>query len=476
MKFWQKTYLCVILIFLAGFDTTTYLSISKSYSLNMSAAYSAAENERNVIQSSLRARIADITPLYHELNAENLKMYVEPYGGYYNGQKTYMEVYFNNALVYSNYLQPRIDRPELQIEPGQKSTITRTVDGITYYFITGYLGEPYSGVKFVYVKDIQALTSFKNEMIRHAILSSVVVFIFFSVVLLAMLLKLTDPIRKLNQGAEEITAGLYQKRVQIKSRDEIGELTSSFNKMADSVENHIHRLSELTEARQQFINNLAHEMRTPLTAVLGYGESLKYANLTDDQRLSAINYIISQSDRMKSMAGKLMDLASLTAVNIRFEKIDLKTITAKVESSLSQKIVDKNIKIVKSFKGSQILGDKDLIESLIQNIMENAVQALPHGGIIALETFEKEKILVFAMKDNGIGMSDDDLKRVFEPFYRADKSRSRANGGAGLGLALCKQICDLHGALIGVTSEYHSGTIFEIKFTTLPHLDDNSAK
>lgn len=476
MKFWQKAYLCVILIFLISFDLITYLSISKSYSLNMSQMYSTAENERYVIQSSLTSRITDISSLYQGLNAENLKLYVEPYGDYYKDQKIYMEIYYNDSLVYSNFPHTLIDRPELQIEPGQKSTIKRTVDGISYYFVAGYLGEPYSSVKYVYVKDIQVLTDFRNEMVRHAIFSSIAVFIFLSVVLLAMLLKLTAPIRKLHQGAEEFATGNYQKRVRIRSRDEIGELASSFNKMADSVENHIHRLSELTEARQLFINNLAHEMRTPLTAILGYGQSLKYAKLTDDEQKKALDYIIDQSNRMKGMAGKLMDLAMPSHETIRFEEIDLQASIKNVEASLSQKLAGQDIKIIKSFKQSQVLGDKNLIESFIQNIMENAIQALPLGGEIVIETFQKEKMLVLSIKDNGTGMSESDLKKVFEPFYRADKARTRANGGAGLGLALCKQICDLHDAQINVTSELKKGTLFEVKFTTLPHLGDNSAK
>mgnify|MGYP001295783777 CR=1 FL=1 len=474
MKFWQKAYFCVILIFLIGFDIITYLSISKSYSLNMSEVYSVAENERYIIQRSLNARIANISHLYKELNADNLKMYVEPYGSYYKDQTIYIEVYFNDSLVYSNFPHANIERPELQIEPGQKSIIERTVDGVTYYFITSFLEEPYSNIKFVYIKNIQNLVNFKNEMIRYAILSSIAVFIFLSVALLAMLLKLTAPIRKLSRGAEEIADGHYQKRVRIGNRDEIGDLANSFNKMADSVESHIQRLSELTKARQQFINNLAHEMRTPLTAISGYGESLKYANLSDDERVKAIDYILSQSNRLKNMTKKLMDLSMLTNESINFEKIDLKPIVDNVESSLAQKLADKDIKVVKRFRQSQVLGDKDLIETLIQNIVENAIQVLHHGGEINIETYEKEKGLALSIKDNGIGMPQEELKRIFEPFYRVDKSRSRANGGAGLGLALCKQICNLHNALINVTSELNKGTKFEIEFTTILQLGENS--
>jgi len=476
MKFWQKAYLCVIVIFLISFDAVTYLSVIRSYSLSRSETYMTAENECYVIQSSLDTRISNASSLYKELNVDNLKMYIEPYANYYEKQKIYMELYYNDSLVYSNFPSTLDKRPELQINPGQKSTLTRTADGVSYFFITGYLPKPYSNTKFVYIKDVQPLENFRNEIVYHAILSSAVVFIILSILLLIMLLKLTAPIRKLNQGAEEIAAGHYQKRVEIKSRDEIGELALNFNKMADSVETHIEKLSDLTANRQQFINNLAHEMRTPITAILGYGESMKYANLSEDERMKAIDYIISQSERMKSMAGKLMELTNLTHENIHFEKINLESITEHVVASLSQNILEKQIEIIKSFQKEEILGDKDLIESLIQNLVENSIRALPDKGKIEIKTFREDNRIVLSIEDNGIGMSENDISKVFEPFYRADKSRSRAYGGAGLGLALCKTICDLHGADIHVTSQANKGTRFEIKFTTPLHPCDKSEK
>ena len=476
MKFWQKAYLCVIVIFLISFDAVTCLSVIRSYSLSQSDTYRTAENECYVIQSSLYTRISNTSSLYKELNVDNLKMYIKPYGDYYEKQKIYIELYFNNSLVYSNFPSILDKRPELQINPGQKSTLTRTVDGVSYFFVTGYLPKPYSNIKFVYIKNVQHLENFKNEMVYHAIFSSVVVFIILSIILLIMLLKLTAPIRKLNQGAEEIAAGHYQKRVEIRSRDEIGELAINFNKMADSVETHIQKLSDLTANRQQFINNLEHEMRTPITAILGYGESIKYANLSEDERMKAVDYIISQSERMKSMAEKLMELTNLTHENIHFEKINLESITAHVEASLSQIIYGKKIKIIKDFQETQILGDEDLIESLLQNLVENSIRALPDEGKIEIKTVREDKGLVLSIEDNGIGMSENDISKVFEPFYRADKSRSRAHGGAGLGLALCKTICDLHGADICVASQANKGTKFEVKFTTLLHPCDDFEK
>jgi signal transduction histidine kinase len=474
MKFWQKAYLCILLIMLLGFDMITYLSISVSYSLNQKAVYSMAENERLIIQGSLMTRLKEISEYYPEMKAEILKMQVEPYGNYYQDQKTYLEVYLKDSPIYSSFPHTFFERPELEIMPGQKSTIARTVDQTLYYFISGYLPEPFSNIKLVYIKDIQDLASFKKEMTYQAIISFIAVFILLSVLLLGGLLKLTAPLRKLNRGAQQIAAGNYHERVSVNSRDEIGEFARSFNIMADSVESHIQRLSELTEYRQQFINNLAHEMRTPLTAILGYGESLKYANLSEEERTKAIDYIISQSNRMKNMAGKLMDLSMLTKDSLRLETIDLKPIVESVLASLLPKYAGKNISITTHLKESKIIGDKDLMESLIQNLVENAIQAIPRIGEIRIATTLIHNALVLTIEDNGVGMSETDLQRVFEPFYRADKSRSRANGGAGLGLALCRQICDLHDAKINVVSKIHEGTVMEIKFTTLPQVDDNS--
>ncbi|TGE39151.1 HAMP domain-containing histidine kinase [Desulfosporosinus fructosivorans] len=474
MKFWQKAFLCIIIVFLIGFDVATYLLVQKSYTLNTGNVYATAQNERYIIQKSLYDRISDISDLYTELNPDNLKMYINPYGDYYKNQNIYMELYRDDTLVYSNFNQASDERPELNIDPDEKSTVARVIDNVSYLFVTGYLDEPYSNLKFVYIKDIQDLTDYKHEMIRYAVMISIIVSLFLSVLIIGMLLKLTRPIRKLNKTAEEIANGHYQKRVEVKSRDEIGEFAHNFNAMADSVEVHIQKLFDLTEERQRFINNLAHEMRTPITAIMGYGEFLKCANCSPEESVKALDYIIQQSERMKNMTAKLMDLACLNNGNIKFETVNFQEILENIEQTLSQNIEKKKIHIKKDLQRTELQGDKDLLESLILNIMENAVRALPVGGEIEVKTYGDENELILSIADNGIGMKEGELGKVLEPFYRVDKSRSRVNGGAGLGLALSKQICDLHHAEMNMSSKPEMGTKVEIKFTTLLQSDDNS--
>ncbi len=477
MKFWQKAYICIIVVFLIGFDVTAFFLITKSYSLSAQEKYSTAENERHVIQTSLQSRISSISNLYSEINARNLQMYVAPYGDYYAGQKIYMEFYYGDKIVYSNIPSVMNERPELQIRPGETSTIAREVDGVLYYIVTGYLDEPYSNIKFVYIKNIQDLVDYKAQMVHHAVIIGTIISALLSVLMLFLLLKLTHPIRKLNQMTEEIADGNYQKRAFIKSKDEIGEFAQNFNAMADSVQAHIQKLSDLTEERQRFIDNLAHEMRTPITAIMGYGEFLKYANFTPEEGTKAIDYIIHQSERMKNMARKLMDLARLNNMEIVPQIIDLRETLAYVESTLEQYIREKHVQVEKDLQVIFMEGDKDLIESLILNIMENALRALPDGGKFEIKTYQESEGFILSIADNGTGISEQDISKVFEPFYRADKSRSRAYGGAGLGLALCKQICDLHHAQMELSSQPDIGTKIIIKFTkftTLPQLRDDS--
>lgn len=365
----------------------------------------------------------------------------------------------------------------MDIDQGEKSTIAREVDGVLYYFVTGYLEEPYSNMKFVYIKNIQDLADYKTQMIRHAEIIGTIVSVILSILILLLLLKLTRPIRKLNQMTEEIAGGNYQKRAHINGKDEIGEFAGNFNAMVDSVQAHIQKLSDITEERQRFIDNLAHEMRTPITAIMGYGEFLKYANYTPEEGVRAIDYIIHQSERMKSMAYKLMDLARLNNSEIVPQTVDLRDVLAYVESTLEQNIKEKHVQVEKDIQVILMDGDKDLIEALLLNIMENALRALPNGGKIEVKTHREGEGFMLSIADNGTGIRKVDISKVFEPFYRADKSRSRAYGGAGLGLALCKQICDLHHARMEVFSQPDVGTTITIKFpkfTTLPQLHDDS--
>jgi signal transduction histidine kinase len=223
----------------------------------------------------------------------------------------------------------------------------------------------------------------------------------------------------------------------------------------------------MTENKQRFIDNLAHETRTPITAILGYGELLKYANCSEAEKETAINHIISQSKRIQNMVYKLMDLAYMGRENIEMRPVVLTNLLRDVEAALNSRIQEKHINMHMMVQPITISGDTELIESLLINLLDNAVKASNEGGIIEIRTHPEAGGASIEIIDYGKGMDKGEIAKVIEPFYRVDKSRSRSQGGAGLGLALCARICEIHHASLYISSEIGKGTTVKISFTTL---------
>ena len=295
-----------------------------------------------------------------------------------------------------------------------------------------------------------------------------------------MLLGLTHPIRKLNKGAKEIAKGNYNQRVAIKSNDEIGEFASHFNIMASHVEDHIQNLTQVSQEQQRFIDNFSHEMRTPTAAIIGYGELLRNADLDGEERLNAINYIINQGTRLQKLSSKLLKLSSIKHSSYDMKQVSLTEIINNAKNSLHIFYEPKEISFHLNITCDNVIGDADLLESLFQNFFENAIRVLPIEGIIAVTSKLSGSGVCVTIADNGPGIATQDLPFISEPFYRIDKARTRKHGGVGLGLSICKEICNVHHAKLEFSSinEEHelfqSGTKIKIYFTNSLHLDDDS--
>lgn len=467
MKFWVKTVLCSVLVFMAGLDIVAYVLIQKSYSLNLESEYDSAANEQFFIRNSLYRSLRSTEGNYTHRNAENLRMSLLPYTDYYRQQGIYLELYLDDKPVYSGFTGDAelADRPELAITPGESSRLLREVGGTLYLFTASYMDEPYSNMKFVYIKNEQRLIEHKQEITTYFITVSIVAAVVLTLVTIALVWRLTRPLRDLNKATSEIANGDYSKRVAISTRDEIGDFAASFNTMASSVESHVARLSELTAEKQRFIDNLAHEMRTPITAIMGYGEFLKVASYTEEERIKALDYMISQSGRIQRMTLKLLELAGLRENSVHFEQVNVVEILNQVEATLAGRLRDKEIVPVRNLDVPKLWGDAVLLESLLTNLMENALRALPAGGSLEVSTYTENGRTHLEVQDTGRGIPADELEKIKEPFYRVDRSRSsREGGGAGLGLALCERICMLHHAEMRVVSLPDQGTTVIITF------------
>ncbi len=466
LKFWQKAFLCLIVCFLIGFDVTAYMIVQKSYDMSKANEIATADSEYSIIKKSVSQRILSISKYYTNLNVNNIQQYIAPYAQYYVNQNIYIALYQNNVPVYTSFPGDLSKLSDIQFAPGEKYIQFRNIEDQPYLLLASHLDVPETDLVFMYIKSEENLVKYRQDIADYAIKTGTAVSIALAVILIFMLLKLTRPIRMLNKTAKEIAKGNYKERAVIKSHDEIGEFSGVFNSMVENIEMHIEELSQITDQKQRFIDNLSHEMRTPVAAVLGYGELLKNAHIQPEERLSAIDYIITQSLRLQNLSAKLMELSSMKKDLIEMKPVHLSDIVERAQNTLRKICEEKSIDFEVDMKVDDIMGDPDLLESLFQNFFENAIRVLDQKGKIRVYSEYEDNRTCVTIEDNGPGMPPQELKKIFEPFYRIDKARTRRHGGAGLGLSICRQICDLHNAKLMIFSEPKIGTQIKIYFTT----------
>ena len=282
----------------------------------------------------------------------------------------------------------------------------------------------------------------KMHMLALVMLGISAAVIVLSVALLYMIVGRTlVPLSELSKGAKRIAEGAYDKRVIVKTQDEIGALAVDFNTMATAVEVHTRELEESERRKSLIMGSLTHELKTPLTAISGYAQTLRAVALPDEDREEALTYIYEEAGRLDRLAKKMMRIMELDRDT---ELVRTCTVAA------AQKDVTLNIGNSEGI----IYCDFDLMCDVMVNLIDNAIKASFKGGMIQISS-DNGCIMV---EDFGCGIPQDEIKRITEPFYMVDKSRSRKNGGAGLGLALTKLIPNRHDMKMDIESEVGKGT------------------
>ena len=259
---------------------------------------------------------------------------------------------------------------------------------------------------------------------------------------------LTKPLEKLSSLAQHISHGDYSARLHIHSGDEIEALANDFNNMADTIEDNISELHFSMEKQEQFMGSFAHELKTPMTSIIGYADLLRSQNMSEDETNEAANYIFSEGKRLESLSLKLLDLLVVKNQETILTPTDPALAVRNVINVMKPELAKEHITLKSSCRKGCCMMDIDLFQSLIINIIDNARKAIDDNGLIHVAGTVRDDNYVIIIKDNGRGMPPEEITRISEAFYRIDKSRSRAQGGAGLGLAICSKIAEIHQATI----------------------------
>ena len=313
-----------------------------------------------------------------------------------------------------------------------------------------------------YIKDITHMDEIKMEQRNFFIKVGFIGFIFITIVIIIISNIIIKPIEILSETSQKIANGDYNCRVKVKGKDEIGLLANQFNKMAEQIENKMNELKVEGDRKQRFIDNLTHELRTPLTSIIGYSELLMGIKYDEKRFYKGLNYINSEGKRLLKMSKVLMSMILVREDSIELKEENIIEVLSEAVQVMKIRADKKNIHMNVQGEERLISVHRDTIKLVLINLIDNAIKASNFGGSITLgvESYN-EKNCVY-VKDEGRGMEEEDIKKVLEPFYRVHKSRSRKEGGAGLGLALCNEIINKHNGELKIKSKVDEGTVVKI--------------
>ena len=321
---------------------------------------------------------------------------------------------------------------------------------------TDYSPNSLGTLRLLHYRDITSVYQSGRLLFFQGMIVALLLSVLLAVLLTCVLRRILAPFYLLRDAANRIAEGDYEKRVERPGTDEVGEVSQSFNQMAERIEEHIRALAEMNETQRQLIGSLAHELKTPMTGIQGYAELLQRVSLPPVKQADALHYIEEECIRLSRLSAKMLLLTDLSREEtIEKKPCPVSALFSKAKEVTHYRLKEKDIRLQTDLEQDfSIQGDADLLLSFLTNLIDNACKASPPGSSIRLIG----TVSGIFVQDEGIGIPQDEIARITEPFYMVNKSRSRKQGGAGLGLSLCHQIARLHGGCLEIKSSPEEGT------------------
>ncbi len=341
------------------------------------------------------------------------------------------------------------------------STLVTERNEKNYIICGSHLTVDFNDYAVFCVTDITSLYDEYTNLFLTAQIFSIVFAVVLASLLIFILTRLMSPLSKINSFLKEFSGGEYGIRLDESGSAEFKELKKNINVVAKSVEENTDRIEEIAESRKRFVDNFAHEMKTPLTSIMGFADIMRIKRTLDDKKRQEYSgLILEEARRMKALSSKLLEIAAADNASLDLEDIPVRRLFEEVYVSVVPILHQNKMKMTVAMSDSELVirADRELFKSLLYNLIDNAIKASKEGDEIALTCQTVKNRILISVTDKGIGMSGEVIKKVTEPFFMADKARSRSRGGAGLGLSLCSDIAKRHGAVLKIKSEQSKGT------------------
>lgn len=439
-RFFEKSYFITLVLFLVLLNACVFSLALYTHNRSYESAEQVCRSEQLVIIEAFE-RDFEISG-----EADTLAL---SYVTFYSKEGIYLQFAEGENVLQS-------DIPEGYEIPRAGTHITAEIDGKKHLFITETMCD--DAFTLAYAKDISYLDEELKQLSISFMLVSGLASVVLALALYFILRKLYSPLQKLRDATKAISQGDFSVRADDRGNDEFAELAKDFNAMSDTINGQMEELKTTAQQKQTMLDNLGHEMRTPLTSIYGSAEYAFRHGQSEEERMQTLLDIMSESKRLQKISKVLLDSAFIRENGISAGKISAYSLLVKIHDIFVLRAAEKHVKICVEGENFVFDGDETLIEILISNLTENAIRACRENGEVVLGTEIINGVKTLYVRDNGIGMTKEQIEHITEPFYRTDKARSRKEGGTGLGLALCKRIADAHGAVLAFESEVSVGT------------------
>ncbi len=448
MKFRTKLAICMIIFLSLAFGIGGNFLIAASFNANLKQEKTSAADSYQTILNMLRVVNSVSTQTYYGDVADALEQLEQNGGGNWDALRLSMD----GDIIYESSASAAFMSDSTQAENvDQYRLLVLQSESRHYLQVSGALE---AGEKTLYLDSLYDITSIYDSRMEQQKIYRYL----FSVILAAgfalsgiLAHFLTKPIRELTGTARKISDGDLSVRAQVTSSDEIGLLAEDFNQMTDNLARHIDELQDAMERQDTFMGDFAHELKTPMTAIIGYADLLRSRDLTDSQRRVAANYIFSEGKRLEKLSLKILELLLTKKEDLTLTPCHPAKLVKETANLLRPVLEQKEITLEQNCEAGTCLLEPSLVTSLLVNLIDNAGKSMSEGGTIRLSSVMTEDGCRFFVEDEGCGIPPESLSKITDAFYRVDKSRSRSQGGVGLGLSLCLEIAKAH----------HGSIIFE---------------
>ena len=455
MKYFVKVFFCMILVITIALAVMGYVLISHNFENALSREKARVLEEYQLLKFSLQAGM---------INAVEQGAVLEEVLSEIAGQTAQLAPENNLFAIYTDQfsvLQSSFPREYdfSQIATKQEDKLyytTASIGETTHMLVSGYFEQSDMQLYLSVGRDIGAVLEEQQAQMKDYMIIYGIILCTSAVVLSVVSFLLTRPIGLLTQAAARIADGHYSERVYSRSHDEIGMLAQSFNKMAENVEEKIYALELNARQKEDFVANFAHELKTPLTSVIGYADMI-YSKQCDAQTVHmAAGYILSEGMRLESLSFKLMELIVLGKQDFLLEEMPARELMEDIVHTLAPFMQEKQVLLTWQAEPCYVWAEYDLVKTMILNLADNAAKAdstqIHIRGSVVGHRYE------ICIEDDGCGIPEEELSRITEAFYMVDKARSRGQHGAGLGLAIAAKIAAIHGTRLNYSSAVGQGT------------------